>query len=84
MTVTVVGSIAFDAVKTPFGRRENGCSAARRRTSRSRRRFLIACGWSAPWERTSAQDEFDILAMRGTDVADVERIVRRSDVLLVR
>ena len=27
MTLTVVGSIAFDSVKTPFGRGASGCSA---------------------------------------------------------
>ena len=52
--LTVVGSIAFDAVKTPFGS-ASACSAARPCTSRWRPRSSTRCTSSAPSATTSAR-----------------------------
>jgi len=73
VTVTVVGSIAFDAVKTPFGHRDRMLGGAATH-------FALAASFFdrvqvvGPVGADFGADEFDILATRGTDVTDVERI----------
>ena len=52
MSLLVVGSVAFDAVETPFGKREKmlGGSATHFSLSAS---FSRTCGWSASSAATS-------------------------------
>jgi len=74
MSLTVVGSIAFDAVKTPFGERDRMLGGAATH-------FALAASF---FNRVSVvgsvgedfgPDEFAILQTRGTDTDDVERVL---------
>jgi sugar/nucleoside kinase (ribokinase family) len=73
MTLTVVGSIAFDAVRTPFGQRERmlGGSAVH---------FSLAASFFAPVRVVGpvGEDfgpaEYAVLHGRGVDTEDVERV----------
>ena len=73
MTVTVVGSIAFDAVRTPFGERARmlGGSAVH---------FSLAASFFAPVRVVGpvgddfGEEEFGVLARRGVETDDVERV----------
>src|SRR2546421_4701110 len=73
MSVTVVGSIAFDAVTTPFGSRERmlGGSAVH---------FALAASFFAdvrvvgPVGDDFGDAEYAVLHARGVDTADVERV----------
>jgi sugar/nucleoside kinase (ribokinase family) len=73
MSVTVVGSIAYDAVKTPFGERERMLGGAATH-------FALAASFfdDVRVVGTVGEDFADadlaLLATRGTDVADVERV----------
>jgi sugar/nucleoside kinase (ribokinase family) len=73
MSITVVGSIAYDAVKTPFGRRERMLGGAATH-------FALAASFFdrvhpvAPVGDDFADSDMEVLATRGTDVGDVERV----------
>ena len=73
MSITVVGSVAFDAVKTPFGERDRMLGGAATY-------FALAASF---FDQTHVvgrvgpdfgDDEFAVLAARGTDIANVERV----------
>jgi sugar/nucleoside kinase (ribokinase family) len=73
MSVTVVGSIAFDAVKTPFGERERMLGGAATH-------FALAASFFdevrvvGPVGDDFGEAELATLATRGTNVDDVERV----------
>ena len=73
MSITVVGSVAFDAVKTPFGGRDRMLGGAATY-------FALAASF---FDRVHVvgrvgadfgEEELAVLATRGTDVDDVERV----------
>jgi sugar/nucleoside kinase (ribokinase family) len=73
VTITVVGSVAFDAVKTPFGERERMLGGAATH-------FALAASFFDHVHvvgRVGAdfgEQELFVLGTRGTDVEDVERV----------
>jgi sugar/nucleoside kinase (ribokinase family) len=73
MPNTVVGSIAFDTVKTPFGERERMLGGAAVH-------FALAAAFCAevhvvgPVGDDFGEAELDVMRSRGVDVADVERV----------
>ncbi len=73
MSITVVGSVAFDAVKTPFGERERMLGGAATYFALAASFFdqVHVVGRVGP---DFGDDELAVLATRGTDVADVERV----------
>jgi len=73
MAITVVGSIAFDAVKTPFGERERmlGGAAVHFALAAS---FFEEVRVVGPVGEDFGEAELDVLRRRGVDVSDVERI----------
>ncbi|HEX3392663.1 MAG TPA: PfkB family carbohydrate kinase [Solirubrobacteraceae bacterium] len=73
MPITVVGSIAFDAVKTPFGERERmlGGAAVHFALAASFFEQVLVVG---PVGDDFGESELDVLRHRGVDVSDVERI----------
>jgi sugar/nucleoside kinase (ribokinase family) len=73
MPITVVGSIAFDAVKTPFGERERmlGGAAVHFALAAS---FFEQVQVVGPVGEDFGEAELDVLRHRGIDVADVEHI----------
>jgi len=73
MPITVVGSIAFDAVKTPFGERERmlGGAAVHFALAAS---FFEKVRVVGPVGEDFGEAELDVLRRRGVDVSDVERI----------
>src|SRR4051794_23450787 len=73
MSVTVVGSIAYDAVKTPFGERERMLGGAATHFALAAS-FFDSVHVVGPVGGDSADGDLDVLALRGTDTADVEVI----------
>jgi sugar/nucleoside kinase (ribokinase family) len=73
MSVTVVGSIAFDAVKTPFGVRERmlGGSAVHFSLAAS---FFDEVHVVGPVGEDFGPDEVGVLERRGVDTSDIERV----------
>src|SRR5205807_2854514 len=73
MSVTVVGSIAFDAVKTPFGSRDRmlGGSAVHFALAAS---FFDEVHVVGPVGEDFGQEEYDVLRARGIDTQDIERV----------
>ena len=73
MAVTVVGSIAFDAVKTPFGERERmlGGAAVHFALAAS---FFDEVRVVGPVGDDFGEAELDVLRARGIDVCDVEHV----------
>jgi sugar/nucleoside kinase (ribokinase family) len=73
MTITVVGSIAFDAVETPFGVRERMLGGAATH-------FALAASFFdhvrivGPVGEDFGQAELDVLSTRGSSIEDVERV----------
>jgi sugar/nucleoside kinase (ribokinase family) len=73
MAVTVVGSIAYDQVKTPFGERERMLGGAATH-------FALAASFFdevrvvGPVGDDFAEADMEILATRGTSTEDVERV----------
>ncbi|MGI8904346.1 MAG: PfkB family carbohydrate kinase [Solirubrobacteraceae bacterium] len=73
MSITVVGSIAFDTVKTPFGRRERMLGGAATH-------FALAASFFdrvhivGPVGSDFTEAEMAILRTRGANVEDVERV----------
>src|SRR5918997_4154785 len=73
MPVTVVGSIAFDAVKTPFGERERMLGGAATHFALAAS-FFDTVRVVGPVGDDFTDADMGILATRGTDVSDVERV----------
>jgi sugar/nucleoside kinase (ribokinase family) len=73
VSITVVGSVAFDAVKTPFGERERMLGGAATYFALAASFFdqVRVVGRVGP---DFGDDELAVLATRGTDVGDVERV----------
>jgi sugar/nucleoside kinase (ribokinase family) len=73
VSLTVVGSIAFDSVRTPFGERERmlGGSAVHFALAASLFTDVHVVG---PVGEDFAGDHIELLRSRGVDVADVERV----------
>src|ERR671924_422412 len=73
MTLVVVGSIAFDAVKTPFGERERmlGGSAVHFALSAS---FFTDVRVVGPVGDDFDEEQFEVLHRRGVNTDDVERV----------
>jgi sugar/nucleoside kinase (ribokinase family) len=73
MSVTVVGSIAFDAVKTPFGSRERmlGGSAVHFALAAS---FFDTVHVVGPVGDDFGQDEYAVLSERGVNTDDIEHV----------
>ena len=73
MSLTVVGSLAFDAVETPFGKRERMLGGAATH-------FALAASFFddvhvvGPVGEDFGNEEMAILSTRGTNVDDVERV----------
>jgi sugar/nucleoside kinase (ribokinase family) len=73
MSITVVGSIAFDTVSTPFGARERMLGGAAVH-------FALAASFFAdvhvvgPVGDDFGEEEIEVLRSRGVDVSDVERV----------
>ncbi len=73
MSITVVGSIAFDAVKTPFGVRERMLGGAATHFALAAS-FFDTVHVVGPVGDDFGGDDLDVLGTRGTDVSDVERV----------
>jgi sugar/nucleoside kinase (ribokinase family) len=73
MSVTVVGSIAFDAVKTPFGERERMLGGAATHFALAAS-FFDTVHVVGPVGEDFAEEHLAVLATRGTNVDDVERV----------
>ena len=73
MSLTVVGSIAFDSVSTPFGERERmlGGSAVHFALSAS---FFTDVHVVGPVGDDFGKEHVELLRSRGVDVADIERV----------
>jgi sugar/nucleoside kinase (ribokinase family) len=73
MSVTVVGSIAFDAVKTPFGERERmlGGSAVHFSLAAS---FFDEVRVVGPVGDDFGEDELAVLRARGVETEDIEHV----------
>ena len=73
MPITVVGSIAYDAVKTPFGERERmlGGAAVHFALAASFFEEVLVVG---PVGEDFGEDELDVLRRRDVDVSDIERV----------
>ena len=73
MAVTVVGSVAFDALETPFGRRERILGGAATHFSLAASFFTDVRVVGVVGEDFGA-DETAVFEARGVDLSDVERI----------
>ena len=73
MPITVVGSIAYDAVKTPFGERERmlGGAAVHFALAASFFEEVLVVG---PVGDDFGESELEVMRRRGVDVSDVERV----------
>jgi sugar/nucleoside kinase (ribokinase family) len=73
MPITVVGSIAYDAVKTPFGERERmlGGAAVHFALAAS---FFDEVRVVGPVGEDFGESDLETLRARGVDVSDVERV----------
>jgi sugar/nucleoside kinase (ribokinase family) len=73
MTLTVVGSIAFDAVKTPFGEREKMLGGAAVHFSLAAS-FFTDVRVVGPVGDDVGDPEMDVLRGRGVNVDDIEHV----------
>jgi sugar/nucleoside kinase (ribokinase family) len=73
MSITVVGSIAFDAVETPFGERERMLGGAATHFALAAS-LLDQVNVVGPVGDDFGDEEMSVLATRGTNVDDVERV----------
>ncbi|MBV8988186.1 MAG: sugar kinase [Solirubrobacterales bacterium] len=73
MSVTVVGSIAFDAVKTPFGERERMLGGAATHFALAAS-FLTSVHVVGPVGEDFGDEDLAVLATRGTNIDGVERV----------
>jgi sugar/nucleoside kinase (ribokinase family) len=73
MSLTVVGSIAFDAVRTPFGERERmlGGSAVHFSLAAS---FFTDVKVVGPVGDDFGEEQYDVLRKRGIDTSDIEHV----------
>ena len=73
MSLTVVGSIAFDSVRTPFGERERmlGGSAVHFSLAAS---FFTDVSVVGPVGDDFGDEHVDVLRSRGIDTSDIERV----------
>jgi sugar/nucleoside kinase (ribokinase family) len=73
MPITVVGSIAYDAVKTPFGERERmlGGAAVHFALAASFFEQVLVVG---PVGDDFGEPELDVMRRRGVDVSDIEQV----------
>jgi sugar/nucleoside kinase (ribokinase family) len=73
MSITVVGSIAYDTVKTPFGQRERmlGGAAVHFALAAS---FFDEVRVVGPVGDDFGESELDVLRQRGVNIADIERV----------
>ena len=77
MSLTVVGSIAFDAVKTPFGERERMLGGAAVHFSLAAS-FFTEVRPVGPVGEDFGSEQFEVLERRGVIVDDIERVPGRS------
>ena len=77
MSLTVVGSIAFDAVKTPFGERERMLGGAAVHFSLAAS-FFTEVRPVGPVGEDFGAEQFEVLEGRGVIVDDVERVPGQS------
>ncbi|HEY2716939.1 MAG TPA: PfkB family carbohydrate kinase [Solirubrobacterales bacterium] len=77
MSLTVVGSIAFDAVKTPFGERERMLGGAAVHFSLAAS-FFTEVRPVGPVGEDFGPEQFEVLERRGVIVDDVERVPGKS------
>ena len=77
MPITVVGSIAYDAVKTPFGERKRmlGGAAVHFALAAS---FFEEVRVVGPVGEDFGEQQLEVLRRRGVDVCDVERLPGRT------
>jgi sugar/nucleoside kinase (ribokinase family) len=77
MPITVVGSIAYDSVKTPFGERQRmlGGAAVHFALAAS---FFEEVRVVGPVGEDFGEDELEVMRRRGVDVSDVERLAGRT------
>jgi len=73
MSLTVVGSLAFDAVETPFGKRDRMLGGAATHFALAAS-FFDTVHVVGPVGDDFGDDEMAILSTRGTNVDDVERV----------
>jgi sugar/nucleoside kinase (ribokinase family) len=73
MSITVVGSIAFDAVQTPFGERERMLGGAATHFALAAS-LLHPVNVVGPVGDDFGDRELAVLATRGTNIGDVERV----------
>jgi sugar/nucleoside kinase (ribokinase family) len=73
MALTVVGSIAFDAVKTPFGERERMLGGAAVHFSLAAS-FFTEVRPVGPVGDDFGEEQFDLLRSRGIVTEDIERV----------
>lgn len=73
MPITVVGSIAYDTVKTPFGERDRMLGGAAVHFALAAR-FFQDVRVVGPVGEDFGEDELAVMRSRGVDVSDVERI----------
>src|SRR4051794_23051585 len=73
MSLTVVGSIAFDAVKTPFGERDRMLGGAAVHFSLAAS-FFTEVRPVGPVGDDFGTEQFEVLESRGVNVDDVERV----------
>ena len=73
MSLTVVGSIAFDSVRTPFGERERmlGGSAVHFSLAAS---FFSEVHVVGPVGDDFGDEQLDVMRKRGVDTSDIERV----------
>jgi len=73
MSLTVVGSIAFDSVRTPFGGRERMLGGSAVHFALSARLFTDV-NVVGPVGDDFSQEHIELLSERGVDVSDIERV----------
>jgi sugar/nucleoside kinase (ribokinase family) len=75
MPITVVGSIAYDSVRTPFGERERMLGGAAVHFALAAR-FFDEVHVVGPVGADFGEEDLDVMRARGVDVSDVERIAQ--------
>jgi sugar/nucleoside kinase (ribokinase family) len=73
VSITVVGSIAYDRVKTPFGERERMLGGAATHFALAAS-FFDEVNVVGPIGDDFADSDLEVLATRGTQIGDVERV----------
>src|SRR5438477_6526181 len=73
MSLTVVGSIAFDSVRTPFGERERMLGGSAVHFSLAAR-FFTEVHVVGPVGDDFGPEHVELLRSRGIDVSDIERV----------